>query len=705
MSQDLFLVFSWWTVLLVIGLTFLPLTLTLFNIFFDRGYLLSKILGLAILSYLVWFLASIKLLPFTFISILAILILLIAVNLIILFKFKLLSQIKNYWQIFLYEELLFTAALIFWSFVKAHEPSIHNLEKFMDFGFINSILHSTYMPPKDLWLTPDTINYYYFGHFVTALLSKFSSTAPEISFNLMLATLFAVCLGVTFSLGLNFYYLKNGAEKNIKTALIVGTISAFLVTLAGNLQTIYAFFKNYVPPENPVGFWQLEPMFNFSGYWYPNATRFIPFTIHEFPIYSFVVSDLHGHVLDIPFVLLALGLFITIFYKKSVHWIYYLILGFILSIMLMTNVLDAPIYLMLSIILIFFKTTQAKKFLPSLLETLKIVFSLSVLTILFSLPFWLSFKPFGSGVGVLCAPDFLIKLGKLGPFLFEANHCGRSTLWMLTIIYGFFYIVLWGFSFTIIRKAIDKEKHLVSTDRLAFIFALFASIAILIPELVYVKDIYPAHYRANTVFKFGYQAFIAFGLTCGYMIVRFWQEKEKILISHLYSILQIIALILVSIYPYFAINSYFGGLKNYQGLNGLTYLSTLYPTDYQAILWLRETIPDQPVILEAQGDSYTDYARISANTGLPTVIGWPVHEWLWRGSYDEAGKRSGEVAQMYESNDINLTKDLLKKYNVQYVFIGTLERQKYPNLDEQKLRLLGTPIFSSGLTTIYKLNF
>ena len=75
------------------------------------------------------------------------------------------------------------------------------------------------------------------------------------------------------------------------------------------------FGANEVKADNPIPFWNLQPKFNFSNYWYPNATRFIPFTIHEFPLYSFVVSDLHGHVLNIPIVLLIIALLINIFYK------------------------------------------------------------------------------------------------------------------------------------------------------------------------------------------------------------------------------------------------------------------------------------------------------------------------------------------------------------------------------------------------------
>ena len=160
---------------------------------------------------------------------------------------------------------------------------------------------------------------------------------------------------------------------------------------------------------------------------------------------------------------------------------------------------------------------------------------------------------------------------------------------------------------------------------------------------------------------------------------------------------------LVSIYPYFAINSYYGDLKTYHGLDGLKYLKNLYPTDYEGILWINKNIKGQPVILEAQGDSYTDYARVSSNTGLPTVLGWTVHEWLWRGTYDIPAPRIPEVQKMYESEDLEETKNLLKKYEVSLVFFGNLEREKYTNLNEDKFKTLGKVIYENGETRIYSL--
>lgn len=158
------------------------------------------------------------------------------------------------------------------------------------------------------------------------------------------------------------------------------------------------------------------------------------------------------------------------------------------------------------------------------------------------------------------------------------------------------------------------------------------------------------------------------------------------------------------IYPYLAINSYYGDLKTYYSLDGTLYLKTLYPTDYQSILWINKNIKGQSIILEAQGDSYTDYGRVSTNTGLPTVLGWAVHEWLWRGSYDIPSPRIEEVQKMYESEDLEDTKNLLKKYKVELVFFGDLERQKYPNLIEDKFKTLGKVIYKNGNTRIYKVD-
>jgi len=193
-----------------------------------------------------------------------------------------------------------------------------------------------------------------------------------------------------------------------------------------------------------------------------------------------------------------------------------------------------------------------------------------------------------------------------------------------------------------------------------------------------------------------------FSLATAFIFLRiFLIKREQIKIPLL--LLSLPFLFSVFSYPFFAIRSGYG-FQNYRGLSGIEYLGTFYPDDHQAIIWLRENIKGQPIIVEAVGESYTDFARVSANTGLPTILGWRVHEWLWRGSFDEASLRTEKVKEIYENEDLEKTKELLKKYGVELVFIGDLEREQYSNLNEEKFAKLGSLLFSSGKTKIYQLD-
>jgi len=162
-------------------------------------------------------------------------------------------------------------------------------------------------------------------------------------------------------------------------------------------------------------------------------------------------------------------------------------------------------------------------------------------------------------------------------------------------------------------------------------------------------------------------------------------------------------LFIVSFYPYFSVPSGYGDLKTYKGLDGISYLKTTKPGDYDAIGWLNKNIKNQPVIAEAQGDSYTDYARISANTGLPTVLGWTVHEWLWRGSYDIPSSRFDDIRALYETDEAYTAKKIIDKYKISLIYIGAMEKEKY-KVSENKFSKIGNLIYSRGGTKIYRLN-
>ena len=228
---------------------------------------------------------------------------------------------------------------------------------------------------------------------------------------------------------------------------------------------------------------------------------------------------------------------------------------------------------------------------------------------------------------------------------------------------------------------------------------------IALPEMVYVKDIYiESHKRSNTMFKLTYQAFVLSYISSGYILVRTLSLIKSKKIKFAAALLGFaIPIFLVMLYPPKAIKTYYNNLRVRQGLAGDAWLRKSYPNTYLAYKWLSK-LPGQPVILEAQGDSYTKYNVLSAYTGLPTVNGWFVHEWLWRGNSQIPQKRSSDVEKIYSSREIGTAKQLIRKYNIEYIILSDFEREKYKNINEALLYKLGSVVFQSGNLLIIKVN-
>ena len=736
---------QWYFALLFLGLIFVPMTGKLFSkLFLDRGYAFSKILSLLFLSYTTYFLGTLKLFKFSQVNLIVFTLIFLVGNILIYQRGKEKKDDEKTRSIVfsIISELLFLSSFFFWIIIRGQEPSIRGLEKFMDFGFMNSILRSDYFPPLDMWLSADPtktngyfINYYYFGHLTGSLLMKLTGIKSSLGYNLLLATIFALGVTQTFSLvGAIIYNLSknitDSVKKNLMTKVIFfGLLGAFIVNLGGNLHTIYTFTTGY-PNESPIPFWKILSSYNPGKYWYPNATRFIPFTIHEFPSYSWVVADLHGHVFDIPFVLLTLA-FLFIFFIKmkdsnehnygqnqkfnsnyqndkskikysqipisiyfhKFQFISVVFLGFLTAVHYMTNAFDGPIYLLLSSIILFLLFRFSWNFIFYLL-----VLILSF--VFFSLPFSLHFQPFVSGIGVNCSPQALINFKKIGPFIFEKGNCQTSPFWMMFLLWGFFwinFILFLGIKFfdRFSRYKLPSPKlHLsASIDHFIFVLFAFGTFLVVIPEFFYIKDIYPAHFRANTMFKLGYQAFMMMGIASA--VTFFYIKLQTRIKAIIFGVLFVFFFFFVGLYPFFSIPSYYGNLKKPVVLDGSLWIESTFPEDKDLIDYINDRIVGQPTILEAQGDSYTDFERISAYTGVPTIAGWWVHEWLWRGSADVVGSRIPEIATIYESDDMELTRNLLKKYKVSYVVVSNLEREKYKKLNEKKFNSLGRLIFRS----------
>ncbi|MDD5073631.1 MAG: DUF2298 domain-containing protein [Candidatus Shapirobacteria bacterium] len=669
MINHFLIVSYWWFLLFSLGLIFFPLSQKLFKKFFDQGYLLSKTIALALLSWPIFLLAHLRLLPFTQAGALFLLILAILVNVFLAKRNPLLK--KRLVKVILLEEALFLIALLLGSYIRGLKPDIAGLEKFMDFGFMKSLVNSRFLPPADMWFAGQTINYYYYGHFTAAFLTKLSGLSPFITYNLMIATLFALTTTGVFSLTANLL-LKT--SKNSKAIIAGALIGALIIGLGSNLHTPYHLLKD-----------------GGQNYWYPNATRYIGYdpptsdkTIHEFPAYSFIVADLHGHVSGLPLVILFIGTAWSLFQRKKISWLKTIFLGFFLGLIYMTNAWDLPIYLLfLGLVLLIKqlanqKNWQGKKTLLAILSIILPLLIIIGLFLLTSLPFNLNFNSMFGGI------DLVIS---------------QTPIFQLVVLWGAFGF--WVISFFIFLRIFPNKKP---GDLFVLGLILTAVILIALPEIIYIKDIYGADfYRANTMFKFTFQAYLILTIASGYIIVRVGQRLTKIgrfafLIVCFFLVLGIL------VYPAFSVSGFYGSVhpKNFQGLSGLDFWAQRYPEDYQAIIFVDQSLPKEAIVLEAAGDSYTDYGRVSAFTGRPTIQGWLVHEWLWRNGYDLPAKRANQVQTVYQDTDLNLAREVLDQYSVDYIFFGKLEKEKYPNANPERLSLLGRPIFKAGETVVFE---
>ena len=720
LESDFFTFMTWWEILWIMGLVFMPVTARIFHGFDDKGWMHSKVLAIVICGYAEWILTSLKLIHFTTLSCIVITVLcgVISIAYSIHGKQKEIFPWKQAKLIYR-EEIIFFAVFLLWTYMAGFHPAAHGTEKYMDFGFMKSMMRSTTLPSEDMWYAGKAFNYYYGGQYFAVFLTKLTGTKVEITYNLMRTMIAAFAFVLPFSLVRQMLKDKLGKRGRAWITDFGGILAGLSVSMSGNLHYII-----------------YGKIFTLLGiredYWFPSTTRFIGFdppvtgdeTIHEFPSYSFVLGDLHAHVINVFFVLAVLGiLYAWIKRNSGKSWKQkeIFLLGLFLGIFLFSNTWDFMIYYVVICGTLFFgnlkrylNSTDMK---PSDMRTgikWSVVqwIELLLTAVLISLPFHLQFKSvMVQGIGIV----------KIHTAFYQ--FC---VLWAFPLlICGLFVVstLIKNRNFTN-KKTRNLFYKINVSDLYGVVLSLCAMGLILIPEIVYVRDIYEKTApRANTMFKLTYQAYILFALMMSYVLVSFVTDRIRTLqknklnerhqkirlpkVQIAFGGMAIILLVSTCGYLINATSNWFTGFpmkSKYQTLNATGYLENAIPEDAAAIRFLNKNITGQPTVLEACGDSYKDYDnRVSAMTGLPTVLGWYVHEWLWRNNLQEENERKADVETIYTSTDKTEVQELLNKYHVDYIFIGSCEYEKYGEINTEFLSSLGEIVFKEGKTIIVKL--
>ncbi len=338
----------WYLTITLLGLLTFPLSYRLFSKFADRGYSLSRAAGMLIWGYAFWMLTSLGIAQNNLGGILLGLTVLAGLSFWSLNRSdeyrtaNLLNWLKSNARLVITVESLFFFAFGALALLRAANPEALGTEKPMELAFINAILRSPTFPPRDPWLSGYGISYYHFGYILTAMLAKLTSTAGSIAFNLMTALIFALsaigAYGILYNL-LSFQTLdlspqvSDNSKIKIQNSSLLAPLFLLLVSnFEGFLELIHQ--KGILWVSGAPNFWTWLNIKNLNEdpttltpiperfWWWWRASRVIQDfdllgsqqeVIDEFPFFSFLLGDLHPHVLAIPFALLAIALAFYIF--------------------------------------------------------------------------------------------------------------------------------------------------------------------------------------------------------------------------------------------------------------------------------------------------------------------------------------------------------------------------------------------------------
>ena len=208
--------FSWYVLITLLGWITFPLAYRLFPALCDRGYSLSRALGLLIWAYIFWLCASLGLaqndmggllLGLAIVGGLSAWAFLTvdrrpqtvenAVNRLHLHRAQvpvlpMVEWLKENKSLIFTTEILFFLAFALMAFIRSANPEIVGTEKPMELMMIHGTLNSPTFPPRDLWLSGYSISYYYFGYVMASMLAMFTGVPATMAFNLMIALVFAL---------------------------------------------------------------------------------------------------------------------------------------------------------------------------------------------------------------------------------------------------------------------------------------------------------------------------------------------------------------------------------------------------------------------------------------------------------------------------------------------------------------------------------
>lgn len=733
-------VIRWYGLLLAVSIAFAPWVRLLCARLPDRGATIVRPIALLGTIFPLWFLAGLDILPYSTAGLWVIVIVAGAGGWIVAFRSKLIDA--GWLRALGASEILAVATFLVYVWLRGFTPNIDNTEKPMDMALLSASARAESIPPDDPWFSGEPINYYYLGYLVHGSASRMAGVPTEFGFNLALAT--TGSMAIVGAAGLGFNLARRWGTRRVAVGAAAG--AAFLVVVAGNMYAPVKFLEapgttvdaDWWDQENGIG-WRSSrivcdgPSLNNQCYTDGGAVE----TINEFPAFSFLLGDLHPHVMALPFTLMALGLAFNIFLlgdrsdsvSRRDAVLTFGLCGALTGSLYALNSWDYPIFLLIGLIGAVAAVRAWER-----RDQILAVGSFLLASVLAWVPFYAKFTaPVGHSndrlpVIIRDIPLVSTVLSTLAAVRGERTSAGEFlTVFGLTFVAA---LVLTVTGFVRPDQATEESLgvDLTGAMRLAWpALAVVVVVGVILPapvlilagvpltlllvqvmtapsrglreitsalfvvgfalvigaEFFYIQDTFAS--RMNTVFKVYYQAWTLFAIAAAGTGVVVWREfAAKSWRKPVLAAAATVAVAAGLAYPLIAYNAWTNDYADWQTLDGLAYIADAHPGELAAIEWVADNVGDDDVVLEAAGCSYGNpYVsdvrnnRVSAFTGVPTVIGWGGHEGQWRNGQperDEIAIRQGDVRAMFQDP----TSELFDRYGVTYLYVGTLERDGDP---------------------------
>lgn len=465
-------VLRWWLTATLIGLIAVPYAYRLFPFLPDRGLSAARVLGLLLSVLPLWWLASLGIAPFTAGTALFLLAVLAAgaAALAAQDRAELLAHVHACRRLLVSGELVFAAFLCGLAVFRAYAPAIEGTEKLFEFAFFNGVLRSERMPAADPWFAGEPMSYYYGGYLVVALITKLAGTEPAVAFNLGVALTGALTAVGAFGLGANLALALRGrrAARPGSVAIAAGLTSVTLLLIIGNLEGVVELAAAH--GWGSPAFYQRLGIEGLTGpmpsrHWYPDgfwfwwrATRLgSVWNVLEFPFFSFMLGDLHAHVLALPFSLLGLAALLNLLRAdETPSWALIrrrpwpvLFLGALTAMLALTNSWDQPVFLALLFVAALVRPPARADWSGSLARALAFTAVPAILSLLMDAPLFLYLRAATQGIapvelanpptvvngeGIVLPPHHALLFW--GPLLVVATgavlvQAGRARVWRL----------------------------------------------------------------------------------------------------------------------------------------------------------------------------------------------------------------------------------------------------------------------------------